>query len=219
MGSSNDLFGGAGVLKTVVLTTSQTWIPPAALLAKNPIVQAIVIGGGGGGGAGTTNGSNQGGAGSGGSAGRVVKRTISVTAAGIAVTIGAAGAAGSGQASNGTDGGNTSFGPIVAPGGRHGTGQPAYTSSSGYGGRGSAGAPGDTGVYLGNFAGLIKAGGPGIDGYATGGDGGPWVNANQYTPVALTNYGDGGHGGYAAYYYWGPGLAGVQGAVILYWYE
>ena len=114
---------GLSQVKSQVFTSSGTWTRPANVAQ----VRVFLVGGGGAGGGGkgsSSTGDTIGGAG--GAGGQVVDTVISVSG-NVAVTIGAGGDGGDGgpgtgflvssRGESGADGGNTSFGSIVAKGG------------------------------------------------------------------------------------------------------
>lgn len=134
--------GGGGSSRTIkqqVFTTSGTFTPSQALLDSGGMVEVLLVGGGGGG--------RSSGPPVGGSGGMVLKRVVQVTAA-RSVTIGAG-------ASTGADGGASSFGDLVALGGRA-DGLPC--------GEGSG-----TGATFGQAPGLVRANTSGAYGFGAGG--------------------------------------------------
>jgi hypothetical protein len=152
-----------------------TWAKPTGAVYAEITVQAGG-GGGGGGGAGTGYTGGQGGAGG---AREEVTATATVLAATVAVTVGAGGPAGPGlvnsqfSGSDGTAGGNSSFGALIAAGGTAGRGGSTSVPST---------PPGGAGTYSGGAGGTVAISGPGaaggrsLGGAAGGGGGGSAAN-------------------------------------------
>lgn len=125
-------------INTQVFTSSGTYTPTAGM--KYCIVECV----GGGGGGGGANGNNNGcAAGGGGGAGGYCRKFLSAASVGVSqvVTIGSAGSGGVSN-TNGTAGGNTTFGSILTANG--GSGGSGATASSGNGGTARAGGAGGT---------------------------------------------------------------------------
>ena len=185
--------GGGGsdmVLKQQVFTESGTFTPSAGLLAAGGSVEVLLVGGGGGGRFATN-------ANYGGSGGQVIKRVVSVLGA-TTVTIGAPGVTTNAGAS--TNGGDTSFGSLLAQGGNAPASGPGHTAGEGSGGGGG----GPTNI----------PGQPG--GYGFGGGGGPSSScggANVSTD-AVASTGGGGYGAAA-----GNLRAASSGICIVTWWE
>lgn len=189
---ANAAGGGSDmILKQQVFTESGTFTPSAGLLAAGGSVEVLLVGGGGGGRFAPS-------ANCGGSGGQVIKRVVSVSAA-TTVTIGAPGVTTYDGSS--TNGGATTFGPLLAKGGNAPIGSsPGHTAGEGSGG----GGIGSTNI----------AGQPG--GYGFGGGGGPTSScggANVSTD-AVANTGGGGYGATA-----GNLRAASSGICIVTWWE
>lgn len=167
---SDFIGGGGGNLRFQDFTTSGTFTPSAALLAKGGRVYYELIGGGSSGAIG-----HSGYAAPGGDAGTYKTGVITVTGA-ESVTIGAGGAAVSATATNtaGNAGSPSSIGALATAAG--GIASPAATAAAnGGGGRGAGGI----GYYTTDVTFTIDArGGCGVNGLAGGGGGsatfGPW---------------------------------------------
>lgn len=191
-------------------------------------VDVLIIGGGGGGGAAT--GFGNAGAGGGGAGGVIERFGVSVGTDPIPIVVGVRGTAGSGGNVSGSNGGNSSFGDLIALGGGGGAGGNVQGNSGGSGG-GSRGSPAPGGEALqpgtasGGFGhrggnapnspagaggtGGGGAGGPGGDGSgnpfaATAG--GPGIASNM-TGFSV-NYAGGGGGGGARNNAFGAGQDG-----------
>lgn len=181
-------FVGGGKLCTQEFLASGTFTPSARLLALGGAVLVEMIGGGGSG-ALVDNSSAAAAFPSGGDAGRKRVEVVTVTGP-VAVTIGAGGAAATtGVAANldGNDGGDTSFGPLVAKGGRRGYAF-ATLAQAARGGDGISG-PGCSRFNSSDNAARDLRGGAGLEGRGGGGGGScPDVPENQ---VAVDGGGDG----------------------------
>lgn len=210
MGSTVYPAAGGGVTqKTQEFTSTGTFTVPS-----NCTTIEILLVGGGGGGASTSNVSSVTYAGGGGG-GQVVKKYLTVTAGSTyTVTIGAGGAGATANASNGSVGGNSSFGSLLVCGGG-GYGGTRNTA----GGAGAAGTNAQGGGYPGgttySFTSTWSAA-PGGSGGGSGSDtsdvpGGTGGSASQMgysfqqmtaaglnyqtTPVGLYGFGAGGPAG------------------------
>jgi len=138
--SGTTLNAATGAADTQVFTTNGTWTNPSP--SSNRLVDVLLIGGGGGGGSGrvAANGTSRSGGG-GGEAGAIVlfRTSTNRLAASIPVTVGAGGdggasvpfSAGSANGNDGTAGGKSKFGVVVAPGGDYGTGGSSSTGAGG----------------------------------------------------------------------------------------
>ena len=204
-----------------IFTTDGTWVVPANVNSVN----VLVVGGGGGGG-------NW--AGGGGGGGGVIrdfdighKPFTVIPNSSISITIGAGGLGANAYGTVGTQGGNTSFGTLVALGGGYGGSGPGSNLATGGNGgsgggaysTGSSGlgteAQGEGGGLGYNYGG--GAVGPGGGGGGGAVDGGGSVNGNgagsggtgYYSMISGDNimYGSGGGGGA------GLGAIGGQGSI------
>ena len=132
------------VLKTEVITKTQTWTVPDGVTSVN----VFLFGGGGGGGSNAYSEGEQRAKGGGGGGGYMAKSTFTVTPKqSINVTIGAGGAVG--QA-----GGTTSFGSLLSAQGGSAGENARVDGTDGYGGKGGdggSGGAGSTGTYLNYF--------------------------------------------------------------------
>lgn len=165
--------GSGRYLGTRVFTASGTYTPTAG---TKKVVVTVVGGGGGGGGTFSTNAS-QNSVGSGGGGGAEAVGVFTTGFSGVAMVIGSAGV--SAAASNGTDGGVTSFGTLLtAEGGKGGPRGIAITSGHTTGGSGGvvitgtaiivkAGQDGGTGTVF--SLGITLSGKGGDTGYGYGG--------------------------------------------------
>ena len=158
--------GGGGLPVNIVLTTSQTWVPPA-----DGNICIHVIGGGGAGNSGTN--SYQ----SGGAGGYCKKNSLAVTTAGSFTVVVGAGKKGiegdygnnaAGAGGNSTVAGTGLSATLTANGGQGGSG-----STMGAGGTASGGDVNNTGGAGGSYGG----GAVGI--YGTGNEGGTWYRAGS----------------------------------------
>lgn len=174
-----------------VFTASGTWVRPSNV----NMVWVTMVGGGGGGGVGTSG--NYGGGG-GGSGATIYKFPVYVSA-NQTVTIGTAGSGGpTGGGVAATNGGNTSFGSIVAYGGERG--KSAWDGGNGYGGAGGglfAIGGGGAGGVNGNPATAGTAGSAFTFGFAGSGGGGG-TNVNGGVAAAGGGFISGGFAGGAA---------------------
>ena len=159
----NDLFGLAGSkpkLITVITSGTGTYIPTvdnARCLIRRQ--------GGGGGGGGGSGGSPAGGGGGGGAFVETMER---VPIAGITYSIGAKGVGGT--SANGTNGGATRVGNVIAPGGKAGIGNSTGTVTGGRGAMLITGdvSTGEFGLLNGVSGGAAGSGGTGRTGWAPG---------------------------------------------------
>ncbi|RHJ75702.1 hypothetical protein DW103_17460 [Parabacteroides sp. AM08-6] len=158
-----------------VLTTSGTWFVPVGCTS----VDVWMIGGGGAGASGVT---GSGPDGCGGGSGFIINQTISVTPGSlISYIIGAGGDITSPNSGEVHDGGSTSFGSLVAEGGKGG----GNRHSTGKGGNGTSG-----GGYDGNLGGLNGTNGKGSNpGIGNG--------MSEICPFNNVQYGGAGSGGTA----------------------
>lgn len=179
-----------------VFTSSGTWTKPEGL----SYVSVKAIGGGGGGGANTTNDIGGGGGGGGGISEKIIDE--SALAATVSVTVGSGGTGAVLPSTNGTAGGNSSFGAhCVASGG-----QGATAALGGASGLGSSGdlnyrqSPGQHGIYYNvNGSGGHGGGSGGIGSTDTSSDGGvgnPYGGGGGggFNGISDTNGGDGASG-------------------------
>lgn len=182
-------FVGGGKLCTQEFLASGTFTPSTRLLALGGKVLVELIGGGASG-ALIDNSSAAAAFPSGGDAGRKRVEVVTVTSTPVAVTIGAGGAAATtGAAANldGNDGGDSSFGALVAKGGRRGYAF-ATLAQAARGGDGISG-PGCSRFNSSDNAARDLRGGAGLEGRGGGGGGAcPDVPENQ---VAVDGGGDG----------------------------
>lgn len=228
----------AGVLTSVVFTSSQTWTVPAGVSAAWLDMYA---GGGGGGG-----GTGSGGGGGGGSGEYCQSFLIPVPGSTLVITIGAAGAASS-SGGAGNDGGNTTvndgtttWAVLAGKGGNAGAAgaggsggglrggsagvagtaeTPFFFGGSGGGTGGSThGSGGGSGGRLTGGAGGVGSnggGGGGATPLATGGDGGAnGLSNGSNAPTANSGAGGGGGGGGTGNT---TGGAGAAGKVVVYY--
>ena len=161
------------VLKTEVITKTQTWTVPDGVTSVN----VFLFGGGGGGGSNARSEGEERAYGGGGGGGYMAKSTFTVTPKqSINVTIGAGGAVG--QA-----GGTTSFGSLLSAQGGSAGENARVDGTRGYGGKGGdggSGGAGNTGTYLSYFVNCGAGGngaqfGGGAGSYeANGGNGGTY---------------------------------------------
>jgi hypothetical protein len=176
---------------TTSTTTTTTIAPP---LSGSFYVEILLVAGGGG--AGWSSGGDHpsfGTPGGGGGAGRYISyATGLVTASNYTMTIGAGGAAGL-ESDRGSNGGNTIFNGVIAPGG-------------GAGGNGNPNGPNKAGADggSGGGGGLFAGGGAAVPGTNQTGSGNPGGNS---TPGGLDYYGESGGGA--------GGPAGAFGAYAL----
>ncbi|RMO79781.1 hypothetical protein ALQ33_200142 [Pseudomonas syringae pv. philadelphi] len=210
-------------LKTRVrFTANTTWTcPPGITLGW---LSGCAGGGGGGGGAGLS--SNGSGGGSGGGAGQsVISEPFTLVPGTVyTITIGAGGSGAATAASgvdgrNGTAGGVTRFGSLLAlAGGGLGSGGNTSSGAGGY-----ASSAGGGGATDGSDAGAPNAGGDGGSGgggpYGTAGGGGRAGSGGGASGRPGSGYGTGGGGGGAGYAgnnaIGGAGTAGQPGMLIL----
>ena len=210
-------WGTKSAVKTAVFTESGTWTVPAGITS----VDVFVMGGGGGSGGTSSYEPDDGswgkdGEGGGGGAGRITKKTVTVSPGNsISVTIGKGGTRGSnvsgtsgGTAGNGTNGGTSSFGTFASAsggeGGKGGSGTGIYSMTGGNGGSGSAGGGGGGGMASGGNGGngdYCGGGGAGVswDGTsnnASGGNGGTYGGGGGASSGTVGTGGtNGGKGG------------------------
>lgn len=161
------------VLKTEVITKTQTWTVPDGVTSVN----VFLFGGGGGGGSNAHSEGELRASGGGGGGGYMAKSTLTVTPKqSISITIGAGGAVG--QA-----GGTTSFGSLLSARGGSAGENARVDGTRGYGGKGGdggAGGAGNKGTYLNYFVNCGAGGngaqfGGGAGSYeAKGGNGGTY---------------------------------------------
>lgn len=228
-GSWQPQSGGCMTQKSIEYTVAgaYTWTWPST----TTLVTIEMWGGGGGGAAGRLdcgqgNGwQNTAYGGRGGSAGAYISRTNVPVSGNMAVVVGAGGTGGTGLnvhnvSSNGTAGGNSSFGTIVAPGGAGGTvpggGATAGTLTQGlFGFQCTGGWDGGAGAYMwscgagGSGGGTQSNGnGTGWGGGGGGGGSGAGGNGGQGRQGGATN---GGAGGNATVYGAGGGGGGGYG--------
>lgn len=190
--------GGELVNIRVISTTGAgTYTPPTG--TKRLLVYVTGAGGGGGGG---DNGISATGAGGGGGAGGTAKKFYDTPlAASYSYTVGAKGAGGAAGNNAGSDGGNSTFGALTAPGGKGGASMASASSAVIIDG-------GDGGVPTGGD--INMAGSPGGDAHRTsatnayGGEGGDsyWGGGGNGNATAgagnnATSPGAGGGGGNA----------------------
>lgn len=183
--------GGGGELRFQDFTSSGTFTPSAALLAKGGQVYYELIGGGSSGAIGYTNA-----AAIGGDAGVYKTGVITLTGA-ESVTIGAGGAAVSatGTSTAGNAGSQSSIGALATAAG--GIAPPAPASSVANNGGGGRGAGG-----IGYFATdtnytLDARGGVGVNGRAGGGGGSTPYSSANYGPWHMRGCDGGGNGAYS----------------------
>jgi hypothetical protein len=172
----------SGIIQSYTAVGSVTWTAPSNV----NLVEYLLVAGGGGGG----NGYDTGG-GAGGGGGMVLIGSQEVTPGqSYTITVGFGGTGGAGTRTNinGTDGGNSSFGPVISLGGK--------------GGNGSRSAPGGVGVagvaQVSSSSAPTAGNGGGNQGSAVGGcgggGGGAFGNGTNGTGSA-NNPGAGGIGG------------------------
>lgn len=187
---------GGGTIKFQEFTSSGTFTPSAALLAKGGWVWLTLVGGGGG-------GSAYKGYGCGGGGGQVLQKMIRVTGA-VTVTLGAGGSSG---APFGNKGGDSTFGSLATAYGGF-PGQYGQTGSSGSGGGKNKGNVVNGSTYFNNAAYQWNYDGPKTGGvfgagtYNTGGSGG---QSGMYSGGGAT-YGTNSAGG-------GCGISGAVGGL------
>ncbi|MBU1198385.1 MAG: hypothetical protein KJ685_00975 [Nanoarchaeota archaeon] len=224
---SSSLFAGQQAIydnisksRSESFTSSGTWNQPNGVT----LVWVTMIGGGGGGGGGDGWG-NQDGGGGGGAGMKYYRYPVEVSGD-VTVTVGAAGSGGAGgnggASMNGTSGGNTSFGSLVAEGGKFGGG--VWTAAAGLGGNGGGyggqnlGGAGGTGngadpIHLTSYA----IGGAGGGGGSEAGDSGQHGGSNLFHTKGLAagaptgGLGGGGGGGASAMGNGGNGGAATGG--------
>jgi hypothetical protein len=171
-------FVGGGKLRTQEFLASGTFTPSTRLLALGGTVLVEWLAGGGSGGL-VSNVSSAAAYPSGGSAGQRRSEVLTLTAP-VVVTIGAGGTpvtTGTAAALDGTDGGDTTVGALVAKGGARG-----YTMSTAQTGRGGDGLGGLGASRFSSVdsSALDLRGGRGLDGRGGGGGGScPEVPTNQ----------------------------------------
>jgi hypothetical protein len=201
----------------VILTSGTTWNVPATVSQ----VMAILLGGGGGGGGAKSTSTNSAAA-SGGSPGAFVTIQMAVTPSGtVTYSIGTAGTKGSSSPSDGSAGGNTTFGSFTARGG------PGGLNASGVGSNAVAAAPlgaqptpvapSGTNVITGFFGGVGIAGSG-----STGGTGGnsPWGSGAAGGGTgsdAAANTGAGGGGGGTSGNFSNTGGNGGSGQIVIFY--
>jgi len=220
-----DLVINSATTNAQVFTGDGTWTKPTG--AK--MVMVVCIGAGGGGGAGNGDGIGAGTGGAGGGGGAIQSRMYSASdlAATVSVTIGAAGGGASGRGSDGSAGGNTSFGTYLTSygGGGGGGGHPGGVVNSGGGGGGTAGAgdkgtPGSPATATSTNGISGQGGAPGtsgssINGYAAeygGGGGASSDGVSKTGGDSIYGAGAGGGGGSNS----GNGNGGAGGGVGTY---
>lgn len=188
---SDFLASGGGKLRYQEFTSSGTFTPSAALLAKGGQVYYELIGGGSSGAIGHASA-----AAIGGDAGVYKTGVITLTGA-ESVTIGAGGAAVSATATNtaGNAGSQSSIGALAtAAGGAAPPAPVASQSNNGGGGRGAGGIgyfTTDTGYTL------DARGGVGVNGLAGGGGGSTPFSTVNYGPWHMRGCDGGGNGAYS----------------------
>lgn len=174
------------------------------------VVWATMVGGGGGGSTGFAAGTPGWGGGSGESCeGFMIRLTPGSS---IAYSIGAGGG-------TDTDGGDTTFGPLTAKGGKKGVTGSSGPSGAGGGAGGGGGlvAAGTTqgNIGIGESATYFGGSSGGARGSGTGGNGGPGGGSGGYAqggPGGTAGGGNGGGGGGAASIYGAGGAGGSAGA-------
>lgn len=202
-GGSPGATGGTPSQQTEFTTAGSYNFPVPAGISE---IQVTVVGGGGGGGGSSLPSSYSGG---GGGAGGYAEGWLRVTGGQnipVVVGPGGMGAPGNSNGAVGTDGGASSFGPLLASGGRGGTGGSAH-SRGGQGGAGSGGQlniSGGTGGEGNSQSDQIQ-GGHGGQSYF-GGAGKSSANASQ---ISATGSGSGGGGGWSGNTSGGRGAAGA----------
>lgn len=210
------------VLKTEVITKTQTWTVPDGVTSVN----VLLFGGGGGGG--YTSVSHEPtyeetgtGAGGGGGGGYMAKSTLTVTPKQtINITIGAGGASGA-YNTDGNNGGVTSFGTLLSAQGGGGGKKGTSTYTSGKGGDGGTGGSGGGGGSASKRRNsessrynYVQPGGNGGNGAQFGGGGGAYRgnggNGGQYGGGG--GAGDGGTAGVGGQYGGSGGAPGKMGS-------
>jgi len=208
-----NLGSGTASLQAFPAPGTSIWVAPAGVT----MVFLTMCGGGGGGGGGTgVNLAFQGPVGGGGGAGGEVfiNKPIAVTGgSSYTITVGAAGSGGAPR-TNGTAGGNATFGTLLTARGGGGGGGAVSTyglGGSGYGGLGSTTDPG-------SFAGCVGDHGYGRNVGGTGSGGNTYlgsIGGVQGSPgTAGTGYGAGGGGGCQGDTAGGNGTAGI--CIVMY---
>lgn len=218
--------GSSGISSIVVrkFTTSATYFPTSGMVFCN----VKMVGGGGGGGGCADSTDNKVAAASGGSSSGYSESTLTAATVGASqtITVGAGGA--QGTTSNGSDGGDSSFGTLVIANrggwGQGGVFNAVQTASrgglnvnAGTGDITSSGMPGACGFAIYNATSSIAiAGFGGSSVFGGGGSVQPLVGSGQTSSFASTGYGSGGSG--AAVLQGGTqssGNAGKSGIVII----
>ncbi|EHC2061756.1 TPA: phage tail protein [Escherichia coli] len=189
-------------LNTQVFTSSGTYTPTPGTKR----IRVTITGGGGGGGGCKAISNNETFFGAGGGAGGTVITTLILTKDSYPVTIGAGGAGGV-SATNGLKGGDSSFGSVIAPGGKGG-GKSGVTNTNG----GNGGVPSTGGInIIGGNGGDGQSGNIGVSGEGGTSHWGGGGRAGAGGGVSGKAYGSGGGGAYDAGYS-GTSMTGGKGA-------
>ncbi|EGK4026078.1 TPA: phage tail protein [Escherichia coli] len=189
-------------VNTRVFTSSGTYTPTPGTKR----IRVTITGGGGGGGGCKAISNNETFFGAGGGAGGTVITTLILTKDSYPVTIGAGGAGGV-SATNGLNGGDSSFGSVTAPGGEGG-GKSGFTNTNG----GNGGVPSTGGInIIGGNGGDGQSGNIGVSGEGGTSYWGGGGRAGAGGGVSGKAYGSGGGGAYDAGYS-GTSMTGGKGA-------
>ncbi|HBB0705241.1 TPA: carbohydrate kinase [Escherichia coli] len=189
-------------VNTRVFTSSGTYTPTPGTKR----IRVTITGGGGGGGGCKAISNNETFFGAGGGAGGTVITTLILTKDSYPVTIGAGGAGGV-SATNGLKGGDSSFGSVIAPGGKGG-GKSGVTNTNG----GNGGVPSTGGInIIGGNGGDGQSGNIGVSGEGGTSYWGGGGRAGAGGGVSGKAYGSGGGGAYDAGYS-GTSMTGGKGA-------
>ncbi|EKJ7423127.1 phage tail protein [Escherichia coli] len=199
----SDASGYVGrLVNTRVFTSSGTYTPTPGTKR----IRVTITGGGGGGGGCKAISNNETFFGAGGGAGGTVITTLILTKDSYPVTIGAGGAGGV-SATNGLKGGDSSFGSVIAPGGKGG-GKSGVTNTNG----GNGGVPSTGGInIIGGNGGDGQSGNIGVSGEGGASYWGGGGRAGAGGGVSGKAYGSGGGGAYDAGYS-GTSMTGGKGA-------